>query len=364
MMPAGPRILILTASVGEGHDLPARVLAEALERDAVPEIVDVLPVMGRIVEMGAAGGMRVTFGAGRMNWIFDLEYALFSRLAPTRSLGQAALYRLTARRLTEEIERRRADIVVTTYPIAAEVLGRLRAGGRLPVPVCSAITDLAALRYWAHPGIDLHLVTHPESAEEVERIAGPGSAHPVSGLTAPAFLSPPARDEARAALTIPDGAGVVTVSGGGWGVGDLAGAVRTALNVPGVIVLCLCGRNETLRRRLESSFEADRRVRVLGFVDEMATLLAATDVLVHSTAGLTVLEAHLAGCRVVSYGWGVGHIRLNNKALTRFGIAEVAGSRRALAAAIARALTAPRTPQVGAFAVLPQAAGLILGLVP
>ena len=39
----------------------------------------------------------------------------------------------------------------------------------------SSITDLAGLHFWAHPGIDLHFVTHPESIEEVERIAGPGS---------------------------------------------------------------------------------------------------------------------------------------------------------------------------------------------
>ena len=42
------------------------------------------------------------------------------------------------------------------------------------MPCYSSITDLAGLRFWAHPGIDLHFVTHPESMEEVEQIAGAG----------------------------------------------------------------------------------------------------------------------------------------------------------------------------------------------
>jgi processive 1,2-diacylglycerol beta-glucosyltransferase len=357
-VPGAPRILLLTASVGEGHDLPARVLADALEPAAEPVVVDVLPLLGRLVAGAAEGGMRETFGVGRMNWLFDLEYLLFSRLWPTRRLGQRLLYLLTAPRLREAVQG--YDAVVTTYPIASEVLGRLRANGLLGIPVCSAITDLAGLHYWAQRGIDLHLVTHPESIEEVERIAGAGSARAVCGLTRPGFLSPPSQGEARRRLGIPKEASVVSVSGGGWGVGDLDGAVRTALALPGVTVLCLCGRNDALRSRLEAVF--DEWVRVLGFVDDMPTLLAATDVLVHSTAGLTVLEAHMLGCRVISYGWGIGHIRLNNRAFARYRIAEVASSPRELGAAIERGLHAPRTPRVEEFAELPAAAELVLEL--
>ena len=63
---------------------------------------------------------------------------------------------------------------MSTYPGVTEVLGHLRARGRLSVPVVSAITDLAGLRYWVHPGVDLHLITEPESADEVRAIA-PGT---------------------------------------------------------------------------------------------------------------------------------------------------------------------------------------------
>ena len=116
------------------------------------------------------------------------------------------------------------------------------------------------------------------------------------------------------------------VSGGGWGIGDIEGAIRAALEVEDTTVVCLCGHNERARERLERRFAADPRVRVLGFTDQMSDLLAAADALVHSTAGLTVLEAQIRGCPVVSYGFAVGHIRANNRAYERFGLARVATS--------------------------------------
>ena len=353
-----PRVLVLTASVGEGHDLPARVLAEGLRaRDAAAEveIADVLGLVGGPLRRVAEDSMRETFGAGRMHWLFDAQYLLFARTPPLRALGQAALHRLTGGRLLREVERRAPDVVVSTYPASTDVLGWLRRTGRLRVPVVAAITDLAGLDYWAAAGIDLHLVTHPESIPEVERIAGPGRIVAVRGLHDERFLAPPLQGEARRALGLPAEGPVVAVSGGGWGVGDVHGAVRVARDR--AHVLALCGRNERLRTEL-----ADEGVPALPFVDDMVTPLAAADVLVHSTAGLTVLEALLVGCRPISYGWGVGHIRVNNRAFARTGLATVARDERELGAAIDRALARPREPQAPRHAALPHAADLVLGL--
>src|SRR5207237_1219851 len=95
--------------------------------------------------------------------------------APFRGRDPAALLDLAlgGRALLRLIAGLKADYVVSTYPGTSEIFGRLRLAGRLKIPVASAITDLAALRYWSHPGVDLHLVTHPESVAEVRSIAGP-----------------------------------------------------------------------------------------------------------------------------------------------------------------------------------------------
>lgn len=107
---------------------------------------------------------------------------------------------------------------------------------------------------------------------------------------------------------------MVVVSGGGWGVGDIAGAVGEFVKASEVSsIVCLAGRNEQLQEKLESVFEAEPRVHIYGFTDKMPEILAAADVLVHSTGGVTCLEARAAGTPVVSYGLPVGHARLNTR---------------------------------------------------
>jgi UDP-glucose 4-epimerase len=358
------RALILSADIGEGHDLPARAIARGL-RAEVPgievEVTDGLRAMGRLVTLVVRDGSWVSFNW--LPWLFELQYFLLTRFPPTRWLVLRLGSLLGARRLRRAIRAREPDVVISTYPGTTAVLGELRRRGRLQMPVVSAITDLAGLRFWAHPGVDLHTVTHRESIEEVERIAGPGSARWAQPPTASEFLRPLSKAEARRELELPPVDPVVVVSGGGWGIGDLAGAVSIALELEGSTVVCLTGHSERARRVLARRFGSNPRVRLIGFTDRMSELLGAADVLVHSTAGLTVLEAQIRGCPVISYGFAVGHIRANNGAYRRFGLASVATTQATLRAELEAALARRQAPDPS-FAALPSPARLALNAKP
>jgi UDP-glucose 4-epimerase len=359
---ARPRhVLIISADIGEGHDLPARAVAREFrdeDPDAIISIVNGLPAMGPLLTKTLRENSMFMFRW--LPWLFDLQYALFMYFAPTRWLSERLLVGLGRRGLMRLIRAHDPDLIVSTYPGVTAVLGDLRRRRKLKVPCYSSITDLAGLRFWAHPGIDMHFITHPESVEEVERIAGPGSVAWAKPPTHTAFLAARSRDEARRALALPGDATVIGVSGGGWGVGDLVGATQAALEVPDAIVLCLCGRNDDLRRRVAQRFGDEPRLRLMGFTDRMGDVLAAADALIHSSAGLTVLEAIVRGCPVISYGFGVGHVRASNRALERFGLAQVARRQEDIAPALERAL-AERPQPDPRFARRPSTASLILG---
>jgi len=354
-MSAAPRVLVTTAAIGAGHDLPAELLAAAVrERGGEARVVDLLAETGRVVHS------LVTSSASGPG--FDASYWLTQRRAGV-ALLEWFTWTVGRRPALRMVDAFAPDVVVSTYPGFNPTLARLHREGTMPAPLVSAITDLAALRYWAEPDIALHLITHAESALEVRARAGPEtSIVQVSGFSDPAFLEPAETGEARAALALPGSGSVCVVSGGGWGVGDLEGAVRVALEVPGMTVVCLCGTNDELRARLADVFAGSPGVQVWGFTDRMSDLLAAADVLVHSTAGLTVLEAQIRGTRVISYGWGRGHIRANNRAYERLGLAAVARSPHELRQALRAALASPRAPD-DALRTLPAAADVVLGLV-
>ncbi len=358
--PVSTRVLIFTASIGAGHDLPAEVLATSLrERGATAEVVDGLHVGGPVARAVVGGASSLEHLPG--NLAFEASYVLGTRLAPMRRAGSRVIEQIMGRRFERFLRDHPADVIVSTYPLTTELLGRMRRAGSLSTPVVSAITDLAALHYWAHPGVDMHLITHPESAAEVREIAGSATQiAAVHGLTDLRFTDPPERGAARAELELPARGSLVVVSGGGWGVGDLAGAIETALHYTADTIVVLTGNNAKARERLTAQFAAEERVQIWGFTDKMVLLLAAADVLIHSTAGLTVLEALMCDCKVISYGWSRGHVRINNKAYEELGLVAVARNRSQLAHALVAALNAP--PSDAAIPDLPAAANLVLGL--
>jgi UDP-N-acetylglucosamine:LPS N-acetylglucosamine transferase len=258
-------------------------------------------------------------------------YWLLKHVAPVRGLTSGLLWLFGSRRLARTIASYDADVVVSTYPAVTVVLARLRRMGKVSCTTLATITDLTGLFFWAQRGIDMHMVMYGESLRPVERIAGPGSARLVRPLIAAEFLEPVCQLTARRALGLPEHGRIAAVSGGGWGVGDIGGAVREFIRLPELSsIVCLVGRNEQLATRLRRTFANEPRVRVYGFTDRMPELLAAADVIVHSTGGVTCLEARAAGTPVVSYGLPVGHARVNTRAMAALDLLRLANDSREL----------------------------------
>lgn len=325
-------MLILSADVGEGHAAAARALARQLEDSDQPAevtVIDGLASMGRLVQPVVEDGYRVQLRF--MPWTYTIVYGLLERVAPIRWTARRLLCLFGSKPLARAIAKHKPDVVVSTYPAVTVVLARLRRTGAVVCPAVATITDLTGLFFWAQPGIDMHLVMYGESMSPVERIAGEGSAQLVSPLISAEFSMDHCPQESRRALGLPEQGRMVVVSGGGWGVGDITGAVRELLREHEIsAIVCLAGRNESLRERLATDFAGQDRVHVYGFTDEMPRLLAAADVLVHSTGGVTCLEAKAAGTPVVSYGLPVGHARLNTRAMAELGLLRLANDTREL----------------------------------
>lgn len=222
---------------------------------------------------------------------------------------------------------RGADVVVTTYPLAGQTLGVLREQNRLPAPAVTYLTDPAPHATWCHPAVDHHLTVTRATASDAARY---GVRARASGPLCPRTTAGRDPHGVRDELGLPRDAPVALISAGSLGMGAVPRTVRDLLAHPDLRVVVLCGRNARLRRRLGRL----PRVVALGWRDDVPSLMAASDVLVHNAGGLSLTEALAAGLPAITYRPIPGHGRANAEVLDRAGVAPWARDAAALAAAV------------------------------
>jgi UDP-N-acetylglucosamine:LPS N-acetylglucosamine transferase len=329
------RLLIVSASMGAGHDTVAAELARrarALGHQA--DVVDVL----RLLSYGLGSGLRGFYRSSVRHypWAYAGLYRAFLRPGTGRRPSGVPLARLAADRFTELVERTGADVVVPVFHLAAQLTGHLRSLGRLQVPSAVYLIDFAVHRQWLHPGNDRYLCLTEACAREVRReIAVP--AETTGPVVAPAFRAPAPGVTYWRALWARTGPGrpAVLLSTGAWGAASHLAATTRLLAGNGFLPIVLCGRNERLRDRLSRVPGA----LPLGWVDDMPGLFGAAHALVDNAAGQTAVQALAAGLPVVGFRPLPGHGEEGVRRMGELGVVEVAADEAALLASLARLTT-------------------------
>ncbi|MEU0276697.1 hypothetical protein ABZ129_33655, partial [Streptomyces sp. NPDC006307] len=170
----GRRCMVLSASMGAGHDTVAAELARRLRVAGHDVLVrDVLALL----PPGAGPGVRsfYRFTVRHAPWLYELIYAVFlapgpaeagpaeaSRgAAPARGrLDVSPMAALAEKRLAALVRSWRPDVVVSTFHLAGQVTGRMRRRGTLRVPSAVFVTDFALHRAWLEPGNDVFQDVH------------------------------------------------------------------------------------------------------------------------------------------------------------------------------------------------------------
>lgn len=312
------RVLVVSASMGAGHDGAARELTRRLrDRGHTVEVVDFLHALPAHLGPGLRRFYR--FQIRYMPNSYERTYKLWFRAPWMWKPFVLFEHLLAGRRVRAWVQDFRPDVVVSVYPFSSLVLGELRRRGRIGVPVVTFLTDFAVHPRWIHPSVDLHLTIHPQvAADAVER--SHGAALAPGPLVGPAFTDHlPSRSAARRALGIPEEARVVLVVAGSWAVGNVEETVETISAAGRYLPVTLCGSDTALQRRLQV-----RGLGVaVGWTDQVPAYVASADVLVENAGGLSFLEACASRLPVITYDPIAGHGRDNARAMERAGVAYV-----------------------------------------
>jgi len=331
------RALLLSGSIGMGHDVMAEACAVSLrERGWQTNTLDSMQLMGP----SASGlGERVFRGMLAVPGVYDAFH--FEQLRTGGRLSrfaEKASTKYAVPALRAELAERPADLVVSVFATGSQATARVKAEhpGMRTAVFC---TDVCPHRLWVHESTDLYLVTSQAAAGFIRCFHPEAEIAVVPAPARPQFYKAPSKRDARIALDIPADASCVLLMGGSWGLGpieELAAEVARA----GVYTLAVAGRNESLAAALRRLHEREPRVIPFGFTDRIPELMAASDVVV-TTSGDTCSEARVIGRELLLLDVVPGHGRENlQHELERGGAAaapsDPVGLRRAVLAALAR----------------------------
>lgn len=325
-------VVVISASIGAGHDGSAREICRRLTSLGFPvlrhDFLDLLPP-------GLGSALRSTYARQLRTAPATWGWLLRATAGPRMSAQAAALATgAAATRMLAAIDPA-AAAVVSTYPLATQVLGRLRRCGRITAPTAAVVTDPSVHPLCVAPGIDVHLAPGLPIAAQVRRLGFAAVA--VSPIVDPGVSTdpPPCRESgspppARAAGRRATRGGRRRFLGGRRCRADRAGHPRQPQWVPVVV----CGHNDLLHRRLSRSGDAI----ALGWIDTMPELLRAADVVVHNAGGLSSVEAMASGVPLISYRCLPGHGAANAAVLATANLSPWPHTPHELAAELSLAL--------------------------
>jgi 1,2-diacylglycerol 3-beta-galactosyltransferase len=317
-----PEILFATIAAGGGHVATAHAMSEAVEHH-YPGRFEL-----RVSDYMKEIGVKEVADLDRLHkdiWRFMLRYPVLARVSqqlmdafPRLTIAaQRILVRGFARAAAADLGENPPLLIVSNHGLMTAGLAEAKHRYGLEIPVLSFANELFGIcSYWADPRTDHIVVPSEEARGDLRRFGVPESKMSSAGFGYPvrqAFLNVPPKAEARARLGLEDRF-TCLISSGGEGVGrNQRELVRMLLGSDvSLQAVVIAGRNEALKKELKALMPS--RLRIEGFVEDMATYLAASDVFVGKSGPASVYEALVVGRPALV----TGYAGLNEVGVTRF----------------------------------------------
>jgi processive 1,2-diacylglycerol beta-glucosyltransferase len=278
------RILILTASMGEGHNTAARNIREGLIAEGGHEVMisdpytRTNPVINKLIQKGYATAINSYPRAWKV--IFEL----LNRKGVVEGMGPV-LAELTAA-VKSLITEFRPDIIVSTYPVFSFLITKIRKREpHMTIPFYTVITDSTMISSaWYRCPCDGCIVADKLTADVLLKDGVPANMIHILGFPVTAIfenLKPapcPHLDEWKV-LFFPGGSTAYAVN-----------VLNQLAEIPNLSITVVTGRRRSVYRQLHEA-GLPRKGSLIGWTSEMPHLMTSHHVFIGKAGGATVQEA-------------------------------------------------------------------------
>ena len=293
------KILILTADAGFGHRSVANAVASALELEygSAVEVSIVNPLDDEKAPLVLRDSQ-----ADYDKWVknvpelYQLGYNASDAFIPTRIL-QSYLSVALLEVMRSILRQYKPDAVLSTYPMYQSAIITLFRSRKYRVPFYTVVTDLATVhRLWFHPGVDGLLVPNQLVADLAMSNQVKGEKIRITEIPVSPAIANEKRNKADIRMELGWQADLPTVLAvGSKRVERLVDALNVVnhYGVP-LQVVAVTGNDQDLFNEL-NHFDWHIPAHIYAFVENMAPLLRASDLIICKAGGLIVTESLASG---------------------------------------------------------------------
>lgn len=294
--------LILSCGTGGGHDSAARAVLEEMERRG-----------HRAVMLNP-----YTLKSGQLAEDINKVYITIARDAP-RAFGTVYklgdLYRrlpfrspvyFANRRMNEVLrqylEEHHFDVIVMTHVFPAEILTNMKRHGMEVPKTIFVATDYVCTPFTEETECDAYVIPARDLADDfVGRGIPREKIYPYGIPTKKDFAVREFRPDIKRRLGLDADKQHILITGGSMGGGKIEKAINKLLGYfagrDDVELIVVCGSNKGLYDKLTS--QTSGGMKVIGYTDDMASYIKASDLFITKPGGLSSTEAAVSGVPIL-----------------------------------------------------------------
>lgn len=291
---SGKNILVVTASMGSGHNKAANAVAEAIKRKYPVNKINVIDFMS--TETAYFNSLVKDIYLKMLDHTPSV-YEFFYKFTSDSTKGstiQSVFAHAMKKDMRELIKKYEADMVICTHPFPCAAASYLKQTGEINIPLITVMTDFCVHQFWLYKNIDIYFTANDLLKKEMvnqglleERIFVTGI--PV-GYN---FRVDYNRDDLLTKFKLEKDKPVALIMGGGLGLGGVKNALCQLERLEKDIqILVITGANVALWSEMnEYAQHSKHKIFVWGYSHNIQEFMSVATFLISKPGALTISEA-------------------------------------------------------------------------
>lgn len=283
------KILILTTSTGQGHNQAANSLKLKLEKHNHEVVTyDFLENNSKVLNTACVKGYELSASYA------PILYGLFYKLTDIKIINKISPYVFfkTRKKILAYINKMDVDLIIATHPLSVNIISELKRKNIINIPFVSIVTDFKSHYSYISQFVDAYITGSDFTKNYL--ISRGIEKNRVFTYGIPIKEEFYSHDE-NVLETKDTEYFSILLMGGSMGLNNIKYVLEELLKNPKKLrITVVCGNNRPLKDALTSKYShiiENKKLYILGFTNEVSSLMDYCDVIISKPGGLTVTES-------------------------------------------------------------------------